>query len=325
MSCCAIKKSVLAAACLAASLGLSAKAQSFPVEKCVNLSNFLEVAPDLEWAYDFDISHIKAIRDAGFDSLRIPARLSSYWDGNRLDPRFMQLLKSVVREAQKHGLYVIVDVHHFDELVQNPPAHAEAFVQIWQAVSESFAGSTGLAFELLNEPHDALKTEFLLPYYDRAIEAIRTHHPDAWIIMGTDNWGGINGLKSLPRPDDARIIHTFHFYEPFEFTHQQAEWFDTPFPESSWGSAAETAELTARIGHAAAHHTQTFLGEFGTYHRAPRKSRLAWIEATRQAAEANGIGWCHWGFGAGFGLFDTKTGQFDAGVLSALGLKPPDQ
>ena len=305
---------------LVLALTASGMAQALPVQRCINLSNFLEVAPSESWVYDFEPSHVAAIADAGFDSIRIPAKVSAYWDGQRIDPRFAHLLRDVVARAQNEGLFVIVDIHHFDELIEDPSGYAETFVDLWQALSELFEDTSEIAFELLNEPHDALTTEFLLPYYERAINNIRALHPDAWIIIGTDNWGGPEGLSKLPKPEDPKIVHTFHYYSPFEFTHQQAEWMEDPMPAANWGTEADKEKLDRDIVGAASHHTKTFLGEFGVYHRAPPTDRANWLKTVRQAAEANNIGWCHWGFGAGFGLFDPATQTWDNTLLEALGL-----
>ena len=51
---------------------------------------------------------------------------------------------------------------------------------------------------------------------------------------------------------------------------------------------------------------------------APRESRLAWLGAVREAAEARCIGWAHWDFDSSFGLIDDATGLPDQGVMQAL-------
>lgn len=306
---------------LAVILGLAGTANALPVKRCINLSNYLEVKPGEEWRYDFKPEHIQRMADVGFDTIRIPARVSSYWKSGEIEPDFAAELLEIVDLAQAAGLYAIVDVHHFDELVADPAGYAEMFVDIWGGMSALFEGRSGIAFELLNEPHDALTTEFLLPYYERAYRAIRERHPEAYILVGTDNWGGPDGLKELPRSNDPRVIHTFHYYSPFEFTHQQADWLESPMPATRWGSTNERGRIYADIRKAANHHTPTFLGEFGVYEKAKPVDRALWLKTVREVAEARGIGWCHWGFGAGFGLFDTATDAWDRELLDALGLK----
>ncbi|MGL1255177.1 hypothetical protein ACSTLX_26070, partial [Vibrio parahaemolyticus] len=38
------------------------------------------------------------------------------------------------------------------------------------------------------------------------------------------NYNSIDELKNLGRISDSRTLYTFHFYEPFIFTHQGADW-----------------------------------------------------------------------------------------------------
>lgn len=48
---------------------------------------------------------------------------------------------------------------------------------------------------------------------------------------------------------------------------------------------------------------------------------LRWIRYSRTRLENNRIAWGYWEFiGDDFGLFDSKTGQWDAEKLEALGL-----
>lgn len=299
-------------------LAIATSAVAFPVQRCVNLSNFLEVKPDAGWSYDFNPGHLQLIADAGFDTLRLPLRVGSYWQDNRIDPRFAYLMTSVVEDARSAGLTVIVDLHHFDAFIAKPDLHGESFVAIWAALSTHFKGQTGLIFELLNEPSDQVETAQMLPFYDRALAEIREHHPDAWVIFGGARWNHLSELEALPKHDDPKVVHTFHYYSPFEFTHQQAPWIDDPLPPATWGGEDDEAALQADFVKAATHHTQLFLGEFGVFRAATGEHRRAWIESTRRAAEAQGIPWCHWGFGAGFGLFEPRTGQWDVGLMNGL-------
>ncbi|MEO9823418.1 MAG: glycoside hydrolase family 5 protein [Paracoccaceae bacterium] len=299
-------------------LAVALPAAAFPVKRCVNLSNFLEVEPDQGWTYNFERQHLQAIANAGFDTLRLPLRVGSYWQGDRIDPRFAYLMTSVVEDAQAAGLRVIIDLHHFDAFIADPERRGDEFVAIWAALSAHFKGVTGLIFELLNEPTDVVSTEQLLPFYARALEEIRVHHPDAWVVFGGAHWNHLDTLDSLPKPVDPKVVHTFHYYTPFEFTHQQAPWLEDQLPRAHWGTTADLRVLSANFAKAAKHHTPLFLGEFGVYGAAPPKVRRAWLKATRKAAEQHGIAWCHWGFAAGFGLFNPKLGTWDEDLLDSL-------
>jgi len=46
-------------------------------------------------------------------------------------------------------------------------------------------------------------------------------------MVGTAEWGGISALSDLDIPDgEQNVIVTVHYYNPFQFTHQGAEWVD---------------------------------------------------------------------------------------------------
>ena len=45
-----------------------------------------------------------------------------------------------------------------------------------------------------------------------------------WIIGSTDFKGIVAFIHLKPIPHDNKIIYTFHFYQPYIFTHQRASW-----------------------------------------------------------------------------------------------------
>jgi hypothetical protein len=44
------------------------------------------------------------------------------------------------------------------------------------------------------------------------------------LAEGAAFWSVINSLKTLTLSDDPNIIPTFHYYDPFNVTHQGADW-----------------------------------------------------------------------------------------------------
>jgi endoglucanase len=66
------------------------------------------------------------------------------------------------------------------------------------------------------------------------------------------------------------------------------------------------------------HGVPVILNEFGVLRlKAPRASRLAWLKAVRETAQAKGFGWAHWDYNQGFGLLD-EAGRPDAALIDAL-------
>ena len=295
--------------------------ETFPVQRCMNMSNALEAPNEGEWTYRIEFPHLAEIAAAGFDTIRLPVRFSNHFDGTSIDPSVLARVDSVIEEAMAQGLTVILDLHHFEEIMVDPEAHADTFVAIWRALADHYEGwPNRLLFELLNEPFDALTTDKAVALYDRVIPIIREKHPERWLVYGGGTWNSIDEMERLPEPADDRIAHTFHYYSPFKFTHAGAYWMEEP-PEVpprpiSRGDRRELREAMERASQASA---PVLLGEFGVYREATDlTARAAWVRETREAAEAFGLAWCHWGFAAEFRSWDPDTKEWIPEMRDAL-------
>ncbi len=59
----------------------------------------------------------------------------------------------------------------------------------------------------------------------RTVTALRQIDQAHTLIVGGGGWNSIAGLKTLAIPEgEMNVIATFHYYEPYLFTHQGAEW-----------------------------------------------------------------------------------------------------
>jgi endoglucanase len=61
-----------------------------------------------------------------------------------------------------------------------------------------------------------------------------------------------------------------------------------------------------------------WLGEFGSYSKAPMAARATYTRAVREEAEKRGISWAYWEFGAGFGVYDPHNDKWRPELLEAL-------
>jgi hypothetical protein len=216
-------------------------------------------------------------------------------------------------------------------------------------------------FEMLNEPVFPNDAERWQKIQARWVQAMRQVVPNHTLIVTGNEWGGISGLRKLNPLDDKNLVYSFHFYDPFQFTHQGATWAGPgleelkgiPYPATperckdmlekitdssekqrmrNFCLSYETASKTKnRLAEAAdwgkANNAPLWLGEFGVYcPNAPAADRAQWINDVRQAAEAFKIGWSLWGYDECFGLQRKLVGgvvQIDKEVAKALGLKVP--
>ena len=159
-----------------------------------------------------------------------------------------------------------------------------------------------------------------------ALAIVRESNPIRDVIIGPVNWNAYDWLSTLDVPNDDHLIVTFHYYLPFQFTHQGAEWVGDESQNwlgGEWGSDAEKAEVTRHFGSVAnwaQRHgdVRILLGEFGAYSRGPQESRVRWTEFVRSEAERHGFAWAYWEFASGFGVYDPEAKRWRQELIKAL-------
>jgi endoglucanase len=295
----------------------------------INYGNMLESPREGDWGTRYRDDYPQLVKSAGFDSVRIPVRWSSRTSATppwSIEPAFLRRVEQVVNQSLASGLKVVLNVHHFDELHANPAGERDRFLAIWRQVATHFRGADErLFFELLNEPHDQLTAEHWNPLLAEALQEVRRLHPTRWVIIGPDEWNGIDRLAQLQLPpDDRRLIVTVHYYLPFPFTHQGASWVDSSPPVgTTWtGTPDERAEMRqhfqAAQNWARTHDRPLYVGEFGAYSRADMPSRAQWTRHVRTECEQSRFGWAYWELSSGFGAFDPEANQWRGELLGAL-------
>jgi endoglucanase len=298
------------------------------IGRCMNLSNALEADYEGQWGYRIEFGHIDAIARAGFDTIRLPVRWSAHLDGQgaaaRIDAGVLARVDAIVGHARSRGLTVILDVHHYDEMIADPAGRLPELDAIWRQLARHYAGySDELVFELLNEPTDRVPAAQVDAINARLLATIRGISPERWVILSSTRWNNIDGLLQMQLPaDDPRVIATVHYYSPFDFTHQGAPWANRPQTGIGWGGPADEAELARDFDivarYAEAQNVPVLLGEFGVYYRVPEHLRARWTGAVRRAAEARGLSWCYWGFAGSLRAYDREAGAWIPEMLEAL-------
>ncbi|MEM3478600.1 MAG: glycoside hydrolase family 5 protein [Candidatus Bathyarchaeia archaeon] len=295
----------------------------------VNIGNALEAPREGEWGVYIRDEYFSIVREAGFDTVRIPIRWSAHAEEKppyKIDEEFFRRVDHVIDKALEQNLTVIINVHHYEEIMRDPRGHWERFLAIWRQISERYRDyPDALCFELLNEPHDALTSDLWNALLLDAVKAIRETNSTRKIVIGPVDWNNVYSLKKLIVPDDENIIVTFHLYTPFEFTHQGAEWVaPSPPVGRKWLGTEEerrqiTSELDTAVQWAGEHgNIPLLLGEFGAYSKADMNSRVRWTRFVAREAEKRGIAWCYWEFCAGFGVYDPVENKWREDLLNAL-------
>ncbi|HEX9047877.1 MAG TPA: glycoside hydrolase family 5 protein [Verrucomicrobiae bacterium] len=326
----------------------------------VNLGDYLESNRHHRWI-QVSADEFPQIEKEGFDHVRVPIGWHQYAGPGpnfTLEPEIFSLADSVVSNALKNKLSVIINIHHFNALDRDPTNATPEFLAIWQQIAAHYQKfPKQLAFELDNEPHDAATTAVMNPIYARAIAAIRGANPKRTIFVEPGGWGSIADLKKLVLPDDDNVIVSVHCYDPFYFTHQGATWtggetpvtgiiFPGPPPQPlipdpnlklkpyqlDWIKKYNTlpAEqnpsspraFTEKLAYLRAwsdyYGRPIHLGEFGAYTKADEASRINFYTSFRRAAEREKIGWCIWDWSAGFRYWDKANQRPMPGMRAAL-------
>jgi endoglucanase len=308
-----------------------------------------------------DTPVFEAIAAAGFDHVRIPVRFSAHAAAAppfTIDQAFFERVDWAIDQAESRGLAAIVDLHHYEELMKDPDAHAARFVGLWQQIAARYRGRRPTVFlELLNEPTDKLTADRWNALLAEALRAVRAVDPAREVIVDSVFWAAAKELSNLTIPADPHVIASFHDYQPILFTHQGMDWMPpeygtrgvvfpgpprapiqpaAPAQNISWvaawfrgyntvvaadnpgGMAAVNAEFTMARAYMDRTKLRLYMGEFGAGDKADLDSRVAWTCAVRREAERLGIGWAYWDDGGSFKVYDQKARTWNAALKAAL-------
>lgn len=353
---------------LLAILTLTGNTAELPFNKGVNLTGWFQVgnAHSIHFT-KYTKKDFENIKSLGCDVIRLPVNLHYMTDGSpdyNIDPLFYEFMDEVIGWTEDLDLTLIIDNHTFDPSANTDPSIGTALNKVWSQMAGHYKDSySKLIYEVLNEPH-GISDDIWNDIQGEVIETIRQYDTNHTIMVGPAGWNSYNNLKNLPVYNDDNLIYTFHFYDPFVFTHQGATWVepsmaplaDIPFPydanampecpESIKGSWVEDAfndyQNTGQISRVKGlidiaanfrdqRNVTVFCGEFGVYiPNSNQDYRVGWYEVVRSYLEEKNIPWTCWDYHGGFGIFEKgSNGLFDHDLniplLNALGFNTPEQ
>lgn len=307
------------------------------------------------------------LKSLGCDVIRLPINMRGMTNGSpnySFDTRFLFFLDMVIDWAEEVEINLIIDNHTFDVNV-NTSINADAeLIPTWIQLAERYKNrSEYIYYEVLNEPHGITDAAWNL-IQQNVVAAIREIDTVHTIIIGGAGWNSYNNLQQIPVYDDDNLIYTFHFYDPFLFTHQGATWSseklgfieNIPFPYSvdempdfpseargDWvestfnnyvndGTIERVYELIdIAVNFRESRNVEIFCGEFGVYiPNSPPDDRIFWYDIVRSYLEEKNISWTIWDYHGGFGIFEEgSNGLFNhdlnVELVEALGLTAPPQ
>ena len=212
--------------------------------------------------------------------------------------------------AEKQGLWVVPEMHIVPggqmwsdwceggkNLMWTTPQDQDRLIAQWKAVARHFSGRAVIAaYEPMNEP--ALPNGVTEKDYrnlnERIIKAIRQVDRITPIAIDCTDTGGPTGMAKLLPLDDPQIIYSFHFYFPYEVTHQGQAYPQKDFKGGKLDKALLEEQVRPAIEFEKRVAGPIWLGEFGIGAR-PNDS-IRWLEDVVSLAEKHNWHWGVWNF-----------------------------
>jgi endoglucanase len=324
----------------------------------VNLGLAFMTPEEGDWGVILEESDFDAVQKAGFHYIRLPVafmyHLNQVENVYQLDQRFLSRLDWAVEKTIEREMVAIIDFHYVipdDKLTFISPKEKieieEKFLAVWNILAKRYRDyPTSLYFELANEPHRPINSELWNTFVQKALVQIRQSGGNnliRTIVVGANvhiggiihSWDQISNIEQLNLPsaeDDPNIMVTFHYYNPYPFTHQEQNytrdlaliswlwkghrWVNTDqqiaFVKNDFDLISKWAQKNSR---------KVILGEFGVSIHADIDSQIRWIKLIRKEAESRGMIWIFWDFydqdelGA---LYNQQTGSWRKEILDVL-------
>jgi endoglucanase len=339
-----------------------------PFSRGINLTGWFQVDYPGEIQFKmFTKQDVINIKSLGCDVIRLPVNMNSMTSGYPsyiLDPLYLSLQDSIVSWCEQLHIYLIIDNHSFDPNVDTSPDIINILTKVWSQTAHHYKDrSEYLLYEVLNEPH-GISTAGWGAIQGSIIRTIRDEDTKHTIVIGGSGYNTYTELTNLPVYTDNNLLYTFHFYDPFMFTHQGATWVvpsmaplaGVPFPydasrmpacpaslKNTWiesslnsypndGTVARVKQLIDNaINFKNSRHVNIFCGEFGVFMaNSNPDDRSYWYSIVRQYLEDNNIPWTIWDYKGSFGLFNKGSNELfehdlNISLLQSLNLNVPPQ
>lgn len=318
----------------------------------INLGGWLSDCPYKEEHFKTFITEedIKMIATWGLDHVRLPIDYELIHDNNSFNG--MHYVDDCINWCTKYGLNIIIVLHKGPGYSSATPESnnllfdldlQSQFINVWKVFASFYGDKSNVAFELLNEViSDNCLWNILV---QKTVKKIREITTETKIVIGGTNKNSIDSLNLLNKPMDENIVYTFHFYEPFLFTHQKADWIQE-MPNShmeypgdiekyrkvsqklkTWdvginnpginnlGVAYISNLIMSAVNVAHDHNAYLYCGEYGVISLASSQSILNWYHDVNFIFDAFHIGRAAWTYKSmSFGISD----NYDLRILNRI-------
>ncbi|MDE6036459.1 MAG: cellulase family glycosylhydrolase [Ruminococcus sp.] len=303
-------------------------------------NTFTKVSTETSWGNAKTTREmIEAVRDAGFNAIRIPVTWSEHMDDdNIIDTAWLGRVQEVVDYAYDNDMFVILNMHHDDYIWFNPTEEeysgdSEKLKAIWKQISEKFSDyGNRLLFEGMNEPRtidSPLEWQGGTPeeravinrYEQDFIDTVRSTGGNnlnrTLIITSYGASAETSAIDDIAIPDDKNIIVSVHYYAPWKFS----EGIDLTFTDDGRKELdkkfSELSEKFVRKG------IPVIIGEFGCVNAADNETRSAYYDYYISLAWTYGIKCFVWDNGkfsgeSSFGLFNRNSLSWNDDILDGI-------
>lgn len=281
---------------------------------------------------------IDSVRDSGFNAVRIPVTWGEHMNGDTIDESWMNRVQEVVDYAYDDGLFVIINLHHDDDIwfdtIESEYAQDSArFKKVWEQISARFMDyGDKLLFEGMNEPRTigsanewmggtseerAVVNKYAQDFVD-TVRASGGNNADRTLIVTTYGASAEDAaLNDAVVPSGKNIVLNVHYYAPWKFANGESTTFGD----------AEKSELDTKFSALKSKFidkgTPVLIDEFGCVSAADDSTRGAFYQYYISQAKSYGIKCFVWDNNvtsgeSSYGIFDRKSLTWNDTLLSNI-------
>lgn len=309
-----------------------------------NLGNTLECYNYSEWTTDAETAWgnprtteamIKAVKDAGFNAVRIPVTWGEHMNGDTIDDAWLNRVQEVVDYAYNNDMFVILNMHHDDYIWFTPSdgeysADSAKLCRIWEQLCSRF-GDYGdrLLFEGMNEPRTVGSANEWMGGTPEERAVINKYEQD--FVNTVRASGGNNAHRTLVVtsyaasiedaavndvivPSDDNVIVSIHFYAPWKFANGES---------NEWSKSELDAGFRKLREKFIDKGTPVIIGEFGAVANNNDSIRSEFYEYYISSAKSFGIKCFAWDNGvesgeSSFGLLNRTALTWNKAILQGI-------
>lgn len=204
----------------------------------INLTGLERHWDNKPWNYKNTITHINELYEKGIRDIRLPISFEHQFS-KQSKRSFLRKLKKIIKHVKKKNMSLIIC--YFDHKMEKETrfTNVDIIKKNWKYISYKLKKySDCIYYEIVNEPN--LYPQEWNRTVHELVSTIREKDKKTKILIGATNYNSIYELSRKTPYAYENLIYVFHFYEPFLFTHQGANWVgnqstttDLPYPYDS--------------------------------------------------------------------------------------------